>query len=77
MIAGVPYSARHDLKKDATEAEQKEVVWKYWLDCVPNASWDEVAGKLHYMGETEALEKAKKYIQRSPGMDTKHNIVTD
>ena len=64
-------TVQDNIKQDASQDEQKEVVWRYWLNYVPNASWGELAGKLHYKGEKEVLEIVKKYFERSPGTDNK------
>ena len=46
----------------------REQALEYFITTVPNASWQTLAGGLYYLQEQAALERAKKYFQRQPGM---------
>ena len=50
---------------------RKEALWKYWLEYMPNASWDILPGWLFYMEEVSALQAVSKYTNKEPGI---HNV---
>jgi len=41
---------------------------QYFIATVPDASWQTLAGKLYYLEEHAALERAIKYFQPQPGI---------
>ena len=45
-----------------TEEEKKEALLLYYLDTMPMASWQDVAGALHYMKEEETALQAVKAL---------------
>ena len=47
--------------------KEKTTMLQYFLDNVPMASWQKVAGVLYYMGEKTALEAVKKFLKVTPG----------
>ena len=46
-----------------TEEEKKEALLLYYLDTVPMASWQNVAGALHSMKEETALQAVKAFLK--------------
>ena len=62
--AGVPYHTCENIKKHYdNEDRQKEAVWMYWMNNVPNASWNTLSGAIYYEEESPALERAKQHLQ--------------
>ena len=51
-----------------TDDLQKEALWKYWLEYMPNASWDTLAGRLFYTEEVSALLAVSNYTNKEPGI---------
>ena len=49
-----------------TEEEKKEALLLYYLRNVPSASWQNVAGALHYMEEVTALEAVNVFLKSPP-----------
>ena len=68
---GVPYSVRDkithstDYETEETEMEGKVALLQYFLDNVPMASWQTVAGVLHYREETKALQMVQAFLPPS------------
>ena len=46
-----------------TEEEKKEALLLYYLDTMPMASWQDVAGALHYRKEETALQAVKVFLK--------------
>ena len=46
-----------------TEEEKKEALFLYYLNNVPRASWQNVAGALHKMEEMTALKALNVFLQ--------------
>ena len=46
-----------------TEEEKKEALLLYYLDTMPMASWQNVAGALHYLKEETALQAVKAFLK--------------
>ena len=46
-----------------TEEEKKEALLLYYLHTMPMASWQNVAGALHYMKEETALQAVKAFLK--------------
>lgn len=66
---GVPGAVCDGIKSDTayqTEEEKKEALLSYYLRTIPMASWQSVAGALHYREETSALEAAKAFLKSIP-----------
>ena len=58
----VPRSLRNDISHSTdykTEEEKKSALLQYFLDNVPMASWQIVAGALHRREEVKALKMVK------------------
>ena len=62
----VPDAVCHEISASAayqTEEEKKEALLLYYLDTMPMASWQNVAGALHYMKEETALQAVKVFLK--------------
>ena len=67
---GVPEAVRNairDSRAYQTEDEQKVALLQYYLNNVPMASWQSVAGALHWMEEKTALQLAKVFLTPAAG----------
>ena len=49
-----------------TEEEKKEALLLYYLHTMPMASWQNVAGALHYWKEVTALQAVKAFLKLTP-----------
>jgi hypothetical protein len=49
-----------------TDEEKIAALLNYFLDAMPMASWERVAGALYYMEKEEALQAMKKFLKVSP-----------
>ena len=49
-----------------TEEEKKEALLLYYLHTMPMASWQDVAGALHYQEEETALQAVKAFLKLTP-----------
>ena len=49
-----------------TEEEKKEALLLYYLDTMPMASWQNVAGALHWRKEVTALQAVKVFLKFTP-----------
>ena len=49
-----------------TEEEKEEALLLYYLHTMPMASWQNVAGALHYTEEVTALQAVKAFLKYSP-----------
>ena len=67
---GVPDAILLDISANhaiLTEEDMMTAVLQYFLNNVPMASWQRVAGALYYMKEGKALQAAKKFLTVSRG----------
>ena len=62
----IPDSLRRTISGD--EQQRRDEYIHYWIHVSPYTSWIYLAGELHYHGETAAVEAAKRYFQRAPGV---------
>ena len=65
---GVPVSVRNEIRDSTdykTEEEKKAALLQYFLDHVPMASWQTVAGALHYREEKAALQMVQPFLPPS------------
>ena len=66
---GIPSTKCKEIWDDTsyqTEKDKKEALLLYYLDTMPNASWQHFAGALHARGEKTALKKAKDFLKDKP-----------
>ena len=65
----VPYAVCDAIRKNPTYKtveEKKEALLLYYLYTVPMASWQHVAGALHYREEVTALQAAEDFLKYIP-----------
>ena len=65
---GVPVSMRDEIRASTdykTEEEKKAAFLQYFLDNVPMASWQTVAGALHMREEKKALQMVQPFLPPS------------
>ena len=65
---GVPGSVCDQIRASTdykTEEEKKAALLQYFLDNVPMASWQTVAGALHWREEKEALQMVQAFLPPS------------
>ena len=68
-VLDVPLTVLDIIRGDyATPEQQKNAMVSYWLQSMPNASWNVLGGRLHLYKEMTALEPVKQYIQNPAGM---------
>ena len=60
------YDAIHDNSAYKTVEEKREALLLYYLQTVPLASWQHVAGALHYREEATALQAAEVFLKYTP-----------
>ena len=59
---GVPHAVVNEINTAyQTEEKKKDAILLYFLKNVPMASWQRVAGVLHYWGEKTALEAVRAF----------------
>ena len=64
---GVPVAVLNEINTAyQTEEEKKEAILLYFLHNVPMASWQRVAGALHYEEEKTALEAVRAFTIFTP-----------
>ena len=64
---GIPPAVLNEINTAyQTEEEKKEALLLYFLHNVPMASWQRVAGALHWMGEKTALEAVRAFTIFTP-----------
>ena len=65
---GVPPPVLHEIRDNAILTEDKmAAMLQYFLNNVPMASWQKVAGALYWMEEETALQAAKRFLTVSRG----------
>ena len=58
----VPVTKREEIKRQfCTPKQRREALVTYWLQVVPNASWEMLAGALYFWENSEAVKAAKSY----------------
>ena len=65
---GVPDSVLEEIRASTdykTEEEEKEALLQYFLENVPMASWQTVAGALHWREEEKALQMVQPFLPPS------------
>ena len=65
----VPAVVCHEIRTSTayqTEEEKKEALLLYYLRTMPMASWQNVAGALHYWEEETALQAVKAFLKFTP-----------
>ena len=60
-VLSVPDSRK---KKIQSMTERRQEVVEWWLKFSPNASWNWLAGRLHFLEERTALKAVRKYIHK-------------
>ena len=69
IVLNVPGSVEDKIGRDyASPEQQRNAMVNYWLQSVPNSSWNVLSGWLYRLEETTALEAMKQYIQNPTGM---------
>ena len=64
-LLGVPPSKREEIKQQSsTEREKSIALGDYWVNTVPDASWQRLARVLYYEGEERAVVVIKQYVQQ-------------
>ena len=66
---GVPTAVRDEIGYSTayqTEEEKKEALLLYYLRTMPMASWQSVAGALHYREDVTALQAVKAFLKYTP-----------
>ena len=62
---GVPESKLAEItQQSSTEGEKSRAVSQYWMNCNPDASWEELASVLYFEGEERAAVMAKQYLSK-------------
>ena len=58
----VPISKRGEIGRQfCTPKQQREALVAYWIQVVPNASWEMLAGALYFLENTKAVEATKSF----------------
>ena len=71
----LPRSVCKDIKQlKESDDKKRERLISYWLTSSPFANWEALAGRLYYRKETEALEMARMFVQRVPGIKYTINL---
>ena len=72
---GVVYSRREVIRERYSSKDQrKEATWSYWLQYMPEVSWNELASKLYYKEEFTALQAVLPYVHKTTGISTSGNM---
>ena len=62
---GVPVSKWEEIsQQSSTKTEKSLAVGDYWVNTVPNASWEKLATVLYQFGEQRAAAVMKQYLQQ-------------
>ena len=68
-VLELPGRVQDKIRQDYATSEQRwNVMVRYWLQSMPNASWNVLAGRLHRWEDATALEAMKQYIQIPTGL---------
>ena len=66
---GVPYAILDDIQRRYSTDDQRNLaVVEHYLQYVPGASWNHLAGWLYYWEKEGALQQVRRYVQRPAGM---------
>ena len=64
-LLGVPRSKRQEIEQQSsTEREMSLALGDYWVNTVPDASWEKLGMVLYQVGEERALAVMKQYLQQ-------------
>ena len=64
-MLGVPPSKLLQIKqKSSTRMEKSLALGDYWVNTLPDASWEKLARVLYQWGEEIAVEVTKQYLQQ-------------
>ena len=67
-VLRVPGTKRDEVEQQSASVEERrEGLVKYYMDTHPNASWEDLGGKLLQEGEEAALEEVKVHIKPTEG----------
>ena len=70
QLLGVPYSVMDDIRASpshSTEEEKRIAGLQYYLQTLPGASWEDIAGELWHMEEHTALEEVRQHLPSTYG----------
>ena len=70
QLLGVPYSVMDDIRASpshSSEEEKRIAGLQYYLQTLPGASWEKIAGALWRMEEHTALEEVRQHLQPTYG----------
>ena len=66
IILNIPRSKEMEIREESTGAHQyREKIVHYYIKTYPNASWNELAGRLLFRKNNQALENVKRNIIRT------------
>ena len=74
---GVPYAVLNEIRANRayqTDDEQKVALLQYYLDNMAMASWQSVAGALHWREEKTALQIVKIFLTPAAGQSILQRI---
>ena len=63
----VPSTKKELRQQSAGDEERRKGLVKYYMDTAPNASWEDLGGRLLYEGEEAAMEEVKVHIKPTQG----------
>ena len=64
-LLDVPHSKQEEIsQQSSTEREKSLALVDYWVNTVPDASWEKLATKLYRTGEHRAVAVTKQYLQQ-------------
>ena len=67
-VLEVPNTKMNEVRQQsASDEERREGLVKYYMDTSPNASWEDLGGKLLSWGEEAAMEEVKVHIKPTQG----------
>ena len=67
-VLEVPLPKRDEVKQQSASVEERrEGLVKYYMDTYPNASWEDLGGKLLSLEEDAAMEEVKVHIKPTQG----------
>ena len=64
-VLGVPDSKLAEIEQQSSpEGEKSRALSQYWVNCAPDASWEELALTLYLRGEERAAAMARQYLPK-------------
>ena len=67
-VLEVPDTKKDEVKQQSASVEEwREGLVKYYVDTIPNASWEDLGGSLLWSEEDAAMEEVKVYIKPTEG----------